>query len=43
MAVTTSSPDVDGCRPAFQIILRIPALHSHSQMLQIAPQALRIT
>lgn len=43
MAVTTSPLDVDGGRPTFQIILRIPALHSHSQVLQIAPQALRIT
>jgi len=43
MAVTTSPLDVDGCRPAFQIILRIPPLHSHSQVLQIAAQALRIT
>jgi len=42
MAVTTSPLDVDGCRPAFLIILSIPPLHPHSQVLQIAPQALRI-
>ena len=43
MAVTTSPLDIEACRHAFQIILRIPPLHSHSQVLQIAPQALRIT
>ncbi len=43
MSVTTSPLDLDGCLQGFQIILRIPPLHSHSQVLQIAPQALRIT